>query len=125
MHASYNRRFMLGSSRPPFRFALLAPRHWPAWFGVGVMWLVAHLPGRMPWRLGRLLGALTMRIHNERRRVARRNIEACFPDPGAGAQRRLLDAHMRNLGLMMMEFTLGWLASDRAIARIPVRIEGL
>ncbi|HET7330723.1 LpxL/LpxP family Kdo(2)-lipid IV(A) lauroyl/palmitoleoyl acyltransferase [Dyella sp.] len=116
---------MPGASRPSFRLALTAPRHWPAWLGVGAMWLAAHLPGRLPWRLGRVLGALAVRIRNQRRRIAERNIALCFPGLDAAAQRHLLDAHMRDLGMMMMEFTMGWLGSDRAIARIPARIEGL
>lgn len=116
---------MPGTPHPPFRPALATPRHWAAWLGVGVMWLAAHLPGRLPWRLGRVLGALAVRVRNKRRRVAEKNIALCFPELDAGTQRRLLDAHMRDLGMMMMEFTLGWLASDRAVARIPARIEGL
>lgn len=116
---------MPGMPHPPFRFALLAPRHWPAWLGVALMWLVAHLPGRLPWRLGRLLGALAVRVPNKRRGVATRNIDLCFPEYSATARQQLVDAHMRDLGMMMTEFTLGWLGSDRAIGRIPVRIEGL
>jgi KDO2-lipid IV(A) lauroyltransferase len=27
---------------PPFRAALLAPRHWPAWIGLAAIWLVAR-----------------------------------------------------------------------------------
>ncbi len=116
---------MPGSPRPPLPRALLRPRHWPAWLGLGVMWLAAHLPGRLPWRLGRLLGALVQHVPHPRRRIARINIALCFPDLDAAARRRLVDAHMRDLGMMMMEFSVGWLAGDRAIARIPARIEGL
>ncbi len=116
---------MPGTPRPPFRPALLAPRHWPAWAGVGAMWLAAHLPGRWPWRLGRFLGAVAAHVHNKRRGIARRNIALCFPEQDAAAQRRLVKAHMREMGMMLMEFTIGWLAGDRAVARIPARIEGL
>ncbi len=116
---------MPGTPRPPFHPALLAPHHWPAWIGVGAMWLAAHLPGRWPWRLGRLLGVVAMHIHNKRRGIAERNIAICFPERDAAARRRLLDAHMRDMGMMLMEFTVGWLASDRKVARIPARIEGL
>jgi KDO2-lipid IV(A) lauroyltransferase len=36
-----------------------------------------------------------------------------------------VDAHLRDIGMMLIEFALGWMGSDRAIARIPVRFEGL
>jgi KDO2-lipid IV(A) lauroyltransferase len=116
---------MPGAPRPAFRFALLAPRHWPAWLGVGVIWLVARLPYRALLALGHGIGRLAMLVRNERRRVAARNLAVCFPHLDAAQQRALLDAHMRDLGVMLVEFALGWLGSERAIARLPVRIEGL
>ncbi|HEX7339986.1 MAG TPA: LpxL/LpxP family Kdo(2)-lipid IV(A) lauroyl/palmitoleoyl acyltransferase [Rhodanobacteraceae bacterium] len=116
---------MPGALRPRFHAALLSPRHWPAWCGAGVTWLLAHLPWPALRGMGRLLGAITVRIRNARRRIAARNIALCFPELDAAAQRRLLDAHMRDLGMMLAEFAIGWLGSDRAVARIPARIEGL
>ncbi len=116
---------MPGAVRPPFHASLLAPRHWPAWCGAGVAWLIAHLPWPVLYRLGRGMGGLTVHVHNARRRIAQRNIALCFAQRDARQQRRLLDAHMRELGMMLIEFALGWMGSRRAIARLPVTIEGL
>ncbi len=116
---------MPGSPRPEFTRALLAPRHWPAWLGVGAIRLVALLPYRALMALGRALGWLIQRVPSARRRVAETNIALCFPELDARAQAALVDAHLRDLGLMLMEFALGWLGSERAIARVPVRIEGI
>ena len=116
---------MPGTPRPDFQRRLLAPRHWPAWIGVGTIRLAALLPYRAQMALGRALGALIARIPSARRPVARANIALCFPDLDAGARAALVDAHLRDLGLMLMEFALGWLGSDRAIERVPVTIEGL
>ena len=38
---------------------------------------------------------------------------------------RLVRANLRDVGMMLVEFALGWMGSDRAIARVPLRIEGL
>ncbi|BFI97139.1 MAG: LpxL/LpxP family Kdo(2)-lipid IV(A) lauroyl/palmitoleoyl acyltransferase [Rhodanobacter sp.] len=116
---------MPGTPRPDFQRALLAPRHWPAWIGVATIKLVALLPRRVRMALGHALGALIARVPSARRPVARTNIALCFPELDAGARATLVDAHLRDLGLMLMEFALGWLGSDRAIERMPVRIEGL
>ena len=116
---------MPGTPRPDFQRRLLAPRHWPAWIGVATIRLVALLPYPVWTTLGRALGALIARIPSARRPVARTNIALCFPELDAGSQAALLDAHLRDLGLMLMEFALGWLGSDRAIERVPVTIEGL
>lgn len=116
---------MPGTPRPDFQRALLAPRHWPAWIGVAAIKLVALLPYRARMALGRALGALIARIPSARRPVARVNIALCFPELDAGSQAALVDAHLRDLGLMLMEFALGWLGSDRAVGSVPVTIEGL
>ena len=116
---------MPGTPRPDFQRTLLAPRHWPAWLGVGVIRLVARLPYRVLMALGRALGRLIQHVPSARRPVAETNIALCFPGLDATAQAALVDAHLRDLGLMLMEFALGWLGSERAIARVPVTIEGL
>ncbi|HXD38027.1 MAG TPA: lipid A biosynthesis lauroyl acyltransferase, partial [Rhodanobacter sp.] len=98
-------------SRPDFTRSLLAPRHWPAWLGVAAIWLVARLPqAALPW-LGRRLGALVLRVPSARRRIAATNIALCFPELDAGRQAALVDANLRDIGMMMVEFALGWLGS--------------
>ena len=104
---------------------LLAPRHWPSWLGLGIVWLIGQLPYRALFALGRALGALTVRLPGERRRVAQRNLELCFPDLDAAAREALLRASLRDLGLMFAEFALAWFGAERAIARVPCVFEGL
>ena len=116
---------MPGAPRPSFRLSLLRPSQWPAWLGLGCTWLLAHLPYRVLLALGRLLGRLIDHIPSPRRPVAERNISLCFPELDAPQQQALVKAHMHDLGLMLAEFALGWMGSDAALGRIPVRIEGL
>jgi KDO2-lipid IV(A) lauroyltransferase len=116
---------MPGMPRPTFTRSLLAPRHWPAWLGVAVIWLIARLPQTALRWLGRLLGALVLRVPSERRRIAETNIALCFPELDAAAQAALVDANLRDIGMMLVEFALGWMGSDRRIADMPTRIEGL
>ncbi|NII12293.1 LpxL/LpxP family Kdo(2)-lipid IV(A) lauroyl/palmitoleoyl acyltransferase [Oleiagrimonas sp. C23AA] len=116
---------MPGAKRPTFQAALLAPKHWPAWIGVGLLWLLARLPFGALMALGRGLGTLARVLNRQRRHIARRNIELCFPELSTRQQQALVRANLRDVGLMLMEFALGWLASDKAVARIPVRVEGL
>ncbi|MCP1373195.1 LpxL/LpxP family Kdo(2)-lipid IV(A) lauroyl/palmitoleoyl acyltransferase [Dyella lutea] len=111
--------------RPSFRASLLSPRHWPAWLGVGCIWLIARLPYSALMRVGHWLGALAMRIDSARRPVAEANIALCFPELDADQQAALVDAHLRDIGLMLVEFALGWMGRDEAIARLPLSIEGL
>lgn len=116
---------MPGRPRPAFSRTLLAPRHWLAWLGAGVIWLLAQLPYAALLWLGRRMGALVARVPSARRRIAEANIALCFPQLDATAQARLVDANLRDIGLMMMEFALGWMGSDRRLASIPTQFEGL
>ena len=118
-------RTMPGMPRPTFTRSLLAPRHWPAWLGEGAIWLIARLPQRALMWLGRRLGALVPRVPSQRRRIAAANIALCFPELDAAARAALVDANLRDIGLMLVEFALGWMGSDRRMASIPTRIEGL
>jgi KDO2-lipid IV(A) lauroyltransferase len=113
------------TSAEPSQPSLLSPRLWPSRIGVGVMRLVACLPYRALYRLGRALGKLTALLPGERRHVARRNLEICFPELDAGERERLLQAALGDLGLMLVEFAFAWMSSDRALARVPCTIDGL
>jgi len=116
---------MPGMPRPDFNRSLLAPRHWPAWLGVLVIWLIARLPQAASLWLGRRVGALVLRIPSARRHIAATNIALCFPGLDAAERGALVDANLRDIGLMLVEFALGWMASDRRMASITTRIEGL
>lgn len=111
--------------RPALTLRLFAPRHWAAWIGVGFIWLIAHLPFRTLMRLGRVAGRLALHLNPERRRIAATNIALCFPELDEAAQKALLRANLCDVGMMLAEFALGWMGSDRAIANVPVTVDGL
>ena len=104
---------------------LLHPRHWLSWIALGIVRGIARLPYRALTGLGKAIGALTVHLPGERRRVARRNLDICFPDFDAAARDALLRATLRDLGAMFVEFALAWFGSERALAAVPCTIEGL
>ena len=112
-------------SSPRLPVSLLAPRHWPAWFGLAVIWSLARLPYRWLLGLGATLGALLARVMHSRRRIAERNLALCFPEMTAPQRAALLEETLRDSGRMLVEFALAWMGSTRALARVPVTIEGL
>jgi KDO2-lipid IV(A) lauroyltransferase len=116
---------MTAATRPDFRASLLLPQHWPSWLGVAVIWLIAHLPFRATMALGKGLGRLTSHLPGERRRVAQRNLQLCLPGLSDQERAQLLRATLADLGMLLVEFALAWMASDAGIARVPCSIEGL
>ena len=102
----------------------LAPRHWPAWLGIGVAALLARLPWSLQRVLGRGIGRLLMGLFGSRRRVAARNIALCFPELDQAAQASLLRESFAELGIGLFEFARAWWGSV-APMRGKVTVEGL
>lgn len=110
----------------PFRAALLAPRHWPAWLGAGLIRaLVPLLPTHWILALGAAFGTAVSPLLRTRRHVIARNLEVSFPELAKQARATLQREAIREMGRMLGEFALGWFASDRKLARLDVKIEGL
>ena len=102
---------------------LFAPRYWPTWAGLGLLRLLALLPFPALLAVGRALGAVLRRLPLRFVRVARRNIELCFPELDDAGRKRLLDEHFKSLGMALMEVPLAWWITPRQLEKI-VRIEG-
>ena len=102
---------------------LLAPRYWPIWAGLALLRLVAFMPFAWIVHGGAALGACMRRLPVSFVRIARRNIELCFPELDARARERLLAAHFRSLGIALLEVPLAWWCAPGRFARL-VRIEG-
>jgi Kdo2-lipid IVA lauroyltransferase/acyltransferase len=107
--------------RMPLR--LLAPRYWATWAGLGILRLVALLPFAAIVALGRLVGAIVRRLATRFVRVARRNLELCFPELSLEARERLLDEHFASLGIALLETPFAWWGAPAQLAR-RVHIEG-
>jgi len=86
--------------------------------------LLARLP--WPWQrgLGRLVGAVLHALLRQRRTIARRNLELCFPQLDAAARDVLLRAHFAAIGIGVFEFARAWWGSVGPLRR-GVVVEGL
>lgn len=102
----------------------LSPRHWPAWAGIGAMALLARLPWPVQRVLGRALGACLRWLLADRRRIAARNLELCFPELDDAARARLLRDHFAALGIGVFEFARAWWGSVAPLRR-GIEVEGL
>ncbi|WP_242109829.1 LpxL/LpxP family Kdo(2)-lipid IV(A) lauroyl/palmitoleoyl acyltransferase [Luteimonas aquatica] len=107
------------STRPP-----LGIRHWPTWINIGAMALLARLPWSWQRWLGRGIGGLLRRLLAERRAIAARNLELCFPELDAAAREALLREHFAALGIGLFEFARAWWGSIAPLRR-GIRVEGL
>jgi KDO2-lipid IV(A) lauroyltransferase len=82
------------------------------------------LPLAVQLRICGALGRLAARVAVQPRRVALRNLEACFPELRAEAIDELVRRQFESLGMSAVEMTFAWWASERRL-RGHVRVEGL
>jgi Kdo2-lipid IVA lauroyltransferase/acyltransferase len=111
-------------SKASFQPALLHPRHWPVWLIVGLLRLLLLLPFRVQLALGRGIGRLFLLLGKRRARIARINLELCFPELSAEEREHVLRRHFESVGIGVFELGMAWWASDRRMKRL-VHIEGL
>jgi KDO2-lipid IV(A) lauroyltransferase len=102
----------------------LAPRYWPVWFGMGLLRASLVLPFRYRLAVGRSVGRLFLKLSPRRRRIARRNLELCFPDVDQDRRDELLREHFESLGMALIETAMCWWSPDDEV-RALVRVEGI
>ena len=80
----------------------------------------------MSWivKIGRKIGRLFLSIGGSRVKVARRNLELCFPNLSETAREALLVRNFETLGVALLEPGIAWFSSSRRIRGIS-RVEGL
>lgn len=103
---------------------LLAPRYWPDWAGLGLMWCGAHLPFRWQLGVGRLFGRVLGWSLRRHWRIARTNLELCFPDLSPEERERLVGEHFKALGVGLFEIALSWWGRDEQL-RPLLHVQGL
>ena len=110
--------------RPRFRRYFLHPRFWALWLGLGLLWLTVQLPYAVLLQLGRLLGLGMYRVASERRRVAARNLELCFPHLPSVERKRLLKENFASTGIAFFEMAMSWWWPKARLAKLA-HIQGL
>ncbi|MGG7995836.1 LpxL/LpxP family Kdo(2)-lipid IV(A) lauroyl/palmitoleoyl acyltransferasee [Klebsiella aerogenes] len=105
------------SHLPKFSLSLLHPRYWPAWLGIGLLWLVVQLPYPLIYRLGHGLGRLSMHFLRGRVRIAQRNLELCFPHLSPAQRHEMLIKNFESLGMGLMETSMAWFWPTHRVER--------
>jgi len=87
--------------------------------------LISIVPLRLLMVAGATLGSLLYRIPNRRIRLARRNIELCFPDLEPVRREILARDSMRSIGQTFLEFGWIWYRKPERIFSLIRNIHGL
>lgn len=103
--------------------ALFHPRYWPTWIALGTLRLFEPLPYTVLVWLGRRVGDILVRLPLPFVRIARRNLELCYPQAPANERQQILRDHFRSVGVGIFETAISWWSSDERIRKLT-RLEG-
>ncbi|OOH89777.1 lipid A biosynthesis lauroyl acyltransferase [Pasteurellaceae bacterium 15-036681] len=111
---------------PPFKRVFLHPRYWGLWLGLGFFRLILCLPYPILVKIGQGLGKLFARLGFGKRRIriARRNLELCFPNYSETQIDQILEKNIESVGMAIIETGMAWFWPDKRILKWS-KIEGL
>lgn len=91
-----------------FEWSYLKPVYWPSWVAVFFLLLIAILPLSVSDKLAYFLGGLARRINAKRRRIARQNIELCFPSLSEQEKKNFLRRNFRAQIRSVLHYGVFW-----------------
>lgn len=101
-----------------FNKKFLHPRYWPSWLLLGFLGATVFLPRAWSRWLGARLGWLFYRLNSKRRRIARINLEICFPDCSADERAQMLIRHYLYYGQCVMDLAFMIFAKASRLHRL-------
>jgi len=94
-----------------FSYSYLRPKYWPVWLAIGMLFLVYLMPRVIQDGLARVLGDFFRIINAKRRRIARKNIDLCFPGLSEPKKRDFLVDYYRHHVRGLLSYGLIWWGS--------------
>ncbi len=109
---------------PLIRPEFFTPKYWLTWSGIGILRILELLPYATQRFVGAGIGSLISHLPLAYIRIARRNIELCFPRLPAAEQAHLLQRHCESLGIGLCETATTWWSSDERVRKLA-QVEGI
>ncbi|WP_163937777.1 LpxL/LpxP family Kdo(2)-lipid IV(A) lauroyl/palmitoleoyl acyltransferase [Paraferrimonas sp. SM1919] len=106
-----------------FKLSLLKPKYWGIWLGVAVTSLLSLLPIKTQMKIGAGIGRLALRYIPRRSKVAKRNLELCFPEMSEQQREKLLKQNFEQTGKAIFDTVNAWSWSNKRIQK-HMKIEG-
>ena len=89
-----------------------------------ILFVSAKLPLRINHLFGKWLGQLLIRLNNKQTRIARRNLQRCFPELNNTQQQDLLRRNMQETGKLLFESGRVWLTGKQDFFAMVQEVHG-
>ncbi len=103
---------------------LASPQYWPAWFGLGLLWLITRLPYRWQIHIGEFFGRILYLFPGKIKETTYKNLELCFPEHTKEQRIALAKNNYAALGVGIIEAGMAWWLSDKKLSAV-YKIHGL
>jgi lauroyl-KDO2-lipid IV(A) myristoyltransferase len=110
------------AAKAPFEARFLAPRFWPIWLAVGLLWLLSFFPGLRTF-LARWLGRRLQTGNRKRRAIVQTNLAWSLPHLDEAERARVEEDFYRIMVRYMLDTGIFWLRSEK-VARRYLGVEG-
>lgn len=97
----------------PFKPVFLLPTYWGTWILIGILFFIFLLPRAWSDALANQLGDLARNINGKRRRIARINLQMCFPQLNETERKKLFKQHFRAQMRSVLHLGLVWWGSRK------------
>ena len=101
-----------------FEAALLSPRYFLTWLGMGLLYLISLLPIQLQLFLGQLLGLILYTSGTHRKKIVDINLKLCFPKITEGTRKEMVKEVFKDMGKGLLETGIAWWRSDKFIERL-------
>jgi KDO2-lipid IV(A) lauroyltransferase len=95
--------------------ALLSPVYWPAWLGLGILWLITRLPHRWQIHCGAGLGKILYLFPSRLKSITEINIKLCFPQQTAEQHAELVKKSFASVGIGLIEAAMAWWLPEKKL----------
>jgi len=93
-----------------FKLAYLNPVYFGTWLAIFLLFILSLLPGFVIDGLANKLGDLIRNINKKRRRIARVNIDLCFPELSQAEKKQLIRKNFRHQARSILYYGIIWWA---------------
>lgn len=85
-----------------FNLSLLHPKLWPTWLAIGLLVIFGAMPARVRDPIARMIAKLVKKVAKKPLRIARANLETCFPEKSESEINQLLDNNIENFVMILL-----------------------
>jgi len=101
-----------------FEAAMLSPRYFLTWLGMGLLYLISLLPIQLQLFLGKLLGWVISASGTHRKKIVEVNLKLCFPNKTEAERKEMVKEVFKDMGKGLLETGIAWWRSDKFIEKL-------